>query len=295
MISLKQLHYFDLLAASGHFGQAAENAGISQPALSMQIRDLEAALGGALVERRSGGARLTALGAEVAARGRRILGEARDLEDLAFVQGPPLAGPLRLGVIPSIAPYLLPKLLGLARKQYPSLKLSVREAVTAALVEGLAAAELDAIVASLPLASDDIAEEAVFDDTFLLAAPKDSPHARRSPALAEAIAAEELLLLEDGHCLRDQALDVCHAIDPRRLKSFGATSLATLLELVAAGQGITLLPRLAAGAAAERRVRLVRFTDPEPKRTVAVAWRKNSPRLADFRALADLVREAGRG
>ena len=168
----------------------------------------------------------------------------------------------------------------------------MRETITAHLVEELADGGLDAIVASLPLEAGDFEEAAAFDDVFLLAAPAGSPHARQSPALAEAIAAEELLLLEDGHCLRDQALAVCHRIDPRRLRSFGATSIATVLQLVAAGQGITLVPQMAvdAGMSADPRLALVRFAAPEPYRTVGLAWRKASPRRAHFLALVKLLR-----
>ena len=295
MISLKQLRYLSALAATGHFGRAAQLAGISQPALSMQIRDLEKALDGRLVERTATGARLTELGADVAARATQVLAAVRDLEELAFSRGEVRGGPLRLGIIPSIAPYLLPRLLDAAGERYPLLRLTVRETVTRMLVDELAAGDLDAVVASLPLGNPDLTEAAAFDDPFLLAVPAGSPHAQRSPALADLISAEELLLLEDGHCLRDQALEVCAAIDPRRLRSFGATSLSTLLQLVAAGHGITLVPQLAvsAGAPADSRVKIIRFAEPAPRRTIAVAWRRNSPRERDFQALAALVRDAG--
>jgi len=177
------------------------------------------------------------------------------------------------------------------------LQLSVRETITETLVKELLAGELDAIVASLPLHSEDLAEEAAFEDVFLLAAPSDSPQALQSPALAELISADELLLLEDGHCIRDQALAVCRAIDPRRLRSFGATSFSTLLQLVATGHGVTLLPQLAvdAGIVADDRLAVVRFAEPEPRRTIGVAWRRRSPRERDFSALAGLVRDAGLG
>ena len=291
MITLRQLRYFHALAASGHFGRAAEASGISQPALSMQLRELEAALGGALVQRGPEGASLTELGRDVDSRATRILAAVRDLEDLAHTHEARLAGPLRLGIIPSMAPFLLPRLLAHAARAYPALQLIVRETITAHLVEELADGGLDAIVASLPLEAGDFEEAPAFDDAFLLAAPAGSPHARQSPALAEAIAAEELLLLEDGHCLRDQALAVCHRIDPRRLRSFGATSIATVLHLVAAGHGITLVPQMAvdAGISADPRLAVVRFAAPEPYRTVGLAWRKASPRRAHFLALVKLL------
>ena len=293
MLSLKQLRYFSALSDTRHFGRAAAVAGISQPALSMQIREMEKSLGGPLVERTGSGARLTELGADVAARAKDILAAVRDLEDLPFALNEPLVGPLRLGIIPSAAPFLLPRLLGAAAAAYPQLQLVVRETVTAQLVEELGDGGLDAIVVSLPLEFGDFEEEAAFDDTFLLAAPTGSRHTLRSPVLADMIDADELLLLEDGHCLRDQALAVCHRIDPRRLRSFGATSLSTVLQLVAAGQGITLVPQLAvdAGVLADPRLTLVRFAPPEPHRTIGLAWRKNAPRSADFRALAGLMRQ----
>jgi LysR family hydrogen peroxide-inducible transcriptional activator len=296
MISLRQLRYFQALAAVRHFGRAAEEAGISQPALSMQLRDLEKDLGGPLVERNPAGARLTGLGEEVARRASSILAAVRDLEDLAASRAGVLRGTLRLGVIPSVAPFLLPRLLASAATAYPRLELVIRETVTGQLVDELERGGLDAIVASLPLEMGDFAETAAFEDEFLLLAPVGSRHAARSPALAELIDAEELLLLEDGHCLRDQALAVCHRIDPRRLRSFGATSLATVVQLVAAGHGITLVPRLAvdSGLVADPRLSLVRFAPPAPRRMIGLAWRRNSPRDADFRALNEVLAAAGR-
>ncbi len=294
MLSLKQLRYFSALADSGHFGRAAAMAGISQPALSMQVREMEKSLGGLLVERTGAGARLTELGTDVAKRAKDVLAAVRDLEDLSFARDEPLAGRIRLGMIPSVAPFLLPRLLDRVAHRYPRLQLTMRETVTEQLAKELADGSLDAVVVSLPLEQGDFEEAPAFDDVFLLAAPVGSRHAARSPALAEMIDADELLLLEDGHCLRDQALAVCHRIDPRRLRSFGATSLSTVLQLVAAGQGITLVPQLAvdAGVLADPRLTLVDFAPPSPHRVIGLAWRKNSPRSEDFRALADLMRQA---
>jgi LysR family hydrogen peroxide-inducible transcriptional activator len=294
MITLRQLRYLEALAGARHFGRAAEAVGVSQPALSMQVRELEQSLGGQLVERRSTGVALTGLGEEVQQRASAILAAVRDLEAIAATQAGTLSGTLRLGIIPSLAPYLLPSLIAIAAARYPRLRLMVRETITRTLVTEVVAGDLDAIIASTPLGLAELEERAAFDDCFLLAAPTSSPHAARSPALAELIATDELLLLEDGHCLRDQALAVCAAIDPRRLRSYGATSLATVLHLVAAGQGVTLVPEIAADNAlrADRRLRLVRFADPEPHRTVGLAWRRSSPRTADFEALAALMAEA---
>jgi LysR family hydrogen peroxide-inducible transcriptional activator len=294
MITLRQLHYFDALATTRHFGRAAERVSVSQPALSMQIRELEAAFGEPLFQRSAGGANLTDLGQEVATRASGILAAVRDLDELIAARRETLSGSLRLGIIPSVAPYLLPSLLKLAAQEYPRLRLTVRETMTRSLADELLRGEIDAMVASVPLGFGDFAEEPAFVDPFLLAAPAGSPRAGRSPALAELIDTDELLLLEDGHCLRDQALAVCKAIDPRRLRSFGATSLSTLLELVAAGQGVTFVPQLAlsAGLMADRRLSFIRFAPPEPYRTVGLVWRRTSPRERDYKAFAELVRLA---
>lgn len=290
-LTLRQLRYFDALAAEGHFGRAAERVSVSQPALSVQIRDLETALGVALVERSAGGARLTAVGEGVAARARRILSEVGDLESFAQREHGVLAGPLRLGVIPSIAPYLLPKLLPRLALAFPRLQLSVRETVTATLSDELAAGDLDVIVASVPLGHAAFEEVAVFADPFLLAVPRDGPFSDAGVAEASQIAPESLLLLEDGHCLRDQTLAVCGTIDARRLRSSGVTSLSTILQLVAAGQGITLLPRIFLDSVAidETAIRLLRFAAPEPCRQVGVAWRRTNPRARDFAEIVGVI------
>jgi LysR family hydrogen peroxide-inducible transcriptional activator len=294
MMTLRQLRYFRALAATRHFGRAAEAAGVSQPALSMQLRELEADLGAPLVERTASGSVLTALGEEVARRAGDILAAVRDLEDLAASRRATLAAPLTVGIIPSVAPFLLPRLFATLATHYPDAQITVRETITATLLTELAAGDLDAVVVSLPLDDGRFDSVAAFDDAFLLAAPRGSPHTQRVPAVAELINADELLLLEDGHCLRDQALAVCRTIDPHRLRRIGATSLSTITQLVAAGQGITLLPQLAvdAGVLADPRLRLIPLADPAPHRTIGVAWRRRSPRERDFRALAEMVAEA---
>jgi LysR family hydrogen peroxide-inducible transcriptional activator len=219
----------------------------------------------------------------------------RDLEETAAAREGLLAGALRVGIIPSLAPYLLPALVTLAAQKYPRLKLTVRETVTRALTAELGTGALDVMIASLPLGVGELAERAAFEDRFLLAAPAGSIHTARAPASADLIQSEELLLLEDGHCLRDQALAVCGPAAAQHMRSFGATSLATILHLVAAGQGVTLLPEIAIETVrANPRIALVRFARPEPRRTIGVAWRRSSPRVEDFEALSKLVAEAGR-
>ncbi|MGD9739487.1 MAG: hydrogen peroxide-inducible genes activator [Bauldia sp.] len=294
MITTRQLRYFDALVRHGHFGRAADAVGVSQPALSTQIRELEAFLGGPLLERGSVDHRLTPLGTEVAERTASILAALRDLEEVGRGRAGMLSGPLRLGVIPSIAPYLLPRLLPLLQERHPALRLTLREAVTAVLVEELKSGALDAIVVSVPLGDPALAERAAAEDRFLLAVPSASPLARLERATADLVDADELLLLADGHCLRDQALAVCRRIDPNRLRGFGATSLTTILQLVAAGQGITLLPEVAAdeGVRADPRLKLLPFRDPQPGRVIGLAWRKGSPRQRDFAALTERIGEA---
>lgn len=290
-ITLRQLRYLDALAVEGHFGRAAERAAVSQPALSAQIRELEEALGCQLIERAASGARLTPAGQDIVTRGRRILAEVEDLEAFARAATDPAAGSLRLGIIPSIGPYLLPKLLSTLAEAFPALKVGVRETVTAGLIGELQAGALDLLIASLPLGDPSFVEVPVFTDSFLLATPATGPLSLGAFDRAADIPAETLLLLEDGHCLRDQTLASCGALDARRLTRAGVTSLATILQLVAAGQGITLLPELflAATPLDAGRVRLRRFSAPEPHRTIGLAWRRSSPLSALCERIADLT------
>lgn len=297
MVSLRQLRYLDALARFGHFGRAAEASAITQPALSMQIRELETHLGVALIERRRDGVRLTPAGREIVARGRAILTAVGDLETAAASFGRLLDGRFRLGIIPSIAPFLLPRLLPAVRASFPRLELALRETQTDILVTELLSGDLDAVMVSLPVDHPDIVSLALFEDAFLLAVPAEGMLARERAARPELLEREDLLLLEDGHCLRDQALKVCANVDPRRLSSYGATSLTTIVQLVANGQGVTLLPELfiEAEGAADSRVRLLRFADPAPKREVGLVWRRSSPRRADIEALGEVVRACRQG
>jgi LysR family hydrogen peroxide-inducible transcriptional activator len=289
MISLRQLRYFEALARTRHFGQAARLCAVSQPALSMQVKELESILGVALVERRAGAVALTRAGAEVAARAEAILAQVRDLGDFARAQGGVLAGPLRLGLIPSVAPYLLPGLLRAAARRHPDLDLSIRESQTAALLDELRRGELDAVVAALPLEGE-VEALALFDDPFLVAveasraegwAGEPDPRAR--------LARERLLLLEEGHCLRDQAIRYCGLPEPETRRALAAASLATIMSMVAAGHGVTLLPTLCASEAARPGIALVPFPDAPPRRTIGLAWRRSSARERDFLALAELL------
>jgi len=293
MITLKQLRYLTALAEHRHFGRAAEACAISQPALSMQIRGLERDLGVALVERRHGDVILTETGRELARRGEGLLAGAHDLVDFARLRSAPLTGALGLGVIPTLGPYVLPKLLPALQRHYPGLKVELRETQTKILVDELTRGALDVLLLALPLQEVDTASVALFDDPFLLAVPRDDPRPGGASVRAADIDLARLILLEEGHCLRDQALAFCAG--DRRDKSFGlgATSLATVLQMVANGYGITLLPQVALDVEArDERVKLLRFAPPTPKRVIGLAWRRSSPRKSDFLALGRIVVQA---
>jgi LysR family hydrogen peroxide-inducible transcriptional activator len=292
MVTLRQLRYLDALAESLHFGQAADACAISQPALSMQIKELEDELGASLVERRKSGIVLTAEGEEIVRRGRAILASTRDLIDYAKHRGRVLSGTLRLGAIPSIAPYLLPAALPRLQRRFPELVLQLRETITETLVRELIGGDLDLILVALPVDDPELETLPLFDDKFVLAArgAKTKKRASATKMLAE----ERLLLLEEGHCLRDQALSFCRLVSPEARESFGASSLATIMQMVAFGHGVTLLPEMAVASELRGRadIRLLRFPAPEPAREIGLAWRKTSPRKADFKAFASLLLDA---
>ncbi len=293
-VTLKQLTYFDALSRELHFGRAASGCAVTQPALSMQIQDLEQQLGVALVERTRQGVMLTEKGRVIADKARRILGEARDLIAYAQHTNRTLSGPLRLGVIPTVAPYLLAPLLPLARAEFPDLELFVRETQTHQIVAELASGKLDALLLALPVSHADIETLPLFTDRFVLALPKTRTIGARFRATNALIARERLLLLEEGHCLRDQALAYCDLRQASGIDTFGASSLSTLVEMVAAGFGVTLLPEICLAVEARGRdLDLARFEEPEPSRVLGLAWRATSPRKHDFRELARLVALAG--
>jgi LysR family hydrogen peroxide-inducible transcriptional activator len=292
-VTLKQLRYFDALARELHFGRAADACSVTQPALSMQIHEMEQNLGLALVERTRSGVQLTTKGQEIAARCSRILGDVRDLIAYAQHANSILAGTLRLGVIPSVAPYMLPPLLPLLREAYPDLELHVRETQTQVLTNELLEGKLDVLLLALPLKHPDLTNRALFEDKFLLAVPKDRKLTGGVRATKELIEHEHLLLLEEGHCLRDQALTYCSLQQVDAVNTFGASSLSTIVEMVSASFGITLLPEIAVGVEGRGRdITLVRFVEPEPFRTIGLVWRSTSPRTQDFEELGRLVAKA---
>ncbi|MDJ1156982.1 LysR substrate-binding domain-containing protein [Chelatococcus sp. SYSU_G07232] len=296
MITMRQLRYFEALSRHRHFGRAAEECAVTQPALSMQIQEFEAALGTPLVERRRGEAQITEVGQEVARRARDILAEVRDLAEYARAASGVLAGPFALGAIPSVAPYLLPTALPRIRESFPALELALRETQTATLAGELLGGRLDAILVSLPIDHPDLETMPLFEDVFLLAARADSRLARAGPVEPALLGGERLLLLEEGHCLRDQALAYCGGVSASAREQFGATSLSTVVQLVANGYGVTLVPEIAVPVevAGDARVALARFGAPQPQRVIGLAWRKSSPRTRDFAALGEVIAAAGR-
>ncbi len=293
MLSLKQLRYLDAIARHGHFGKAAAHCAVSQPALSMQIQELETELGVKLVERRRQGAQLTDAGREVARRAQRILNEVHDIGDFARQSQAPLSAPLRLGVIPTVAPYVLPALLPVLREAYPQLVLQLRETHTQQLVAELVDGTLDLLLLALPVEHTEIETLALAEDRFLLAMPPDRVLRGRIRTTPDLFKHDRLLLLEEGHCLRDQALAFCNLREADSVDTFGASSLATIVQMVANGMGLTFLPEISVKVeTAGGRVRIGRFMEPEPSRRLGLAWRASTPRKGDFKALGNLILDA---
>jgi LysR family hydrogen peroxide-inducible transcriptional activator len=293
MISTKQLRYFDAVARLGHFGRAAAQCGVTQPALSMQIAELEQRLGVDLIERRPKGLTLTPSGHEVARRAAKIMLDLRELSEFAASSAAHMSAPIRFGVIPTIAPYMLPRLLLLLRQRHPNLDLQIRESQTRTLLAELLEGSLDLLVLALPVEHPDIETSELRADRFLLAVPRDRTFGKRVRISPELFVNDRLLLLEEGHCLREQALSVCHLQPSGGRDTYGVTSLSTVVQMVASGLGLTLLPEISiAHETAKTDVKLIRFADPEPKRLLGLAWRKTSPRTRDFAELGRLVKDA---
>lgn len=294
MLSLRQLRYFAALADVLHFRKAAERCHVTQPALTTQIQALEATLGVQLVERTRRRVVLTPVGVEIDRRARDVLRRCDEIVEYARQQGDPLSGPLRFGVIPTIGPYVLPWLVPRVRERFPRLKLYLREDKTADLVAHLRSGKIDLALLALPVAADDLEDLALFDDPFVLAVPAAHPFAARTIVRPDHLKGKAALLLDDGHCLRDQALEVCglsRGLDDADLR---ATSLNTLVHMVANGLGMTLLPTLSLAVELPREgtIAVKNFAAPTPARKVGLLWRRSSARKADFRALGELIHSA---
>lgn len=297
MLTLRQLAYFEALAETRHFGRAAQRVHVSQPALSAQIAELEARLSCRLFERMRGAAILTEAGERLLPRARAVLAGVRSIEDEMAAGTGLLSGRLRAGMIPTLAPYLLPALVPALGQAFPNLEFGVREAITETLVDSLRGGDLDVAIAALPIDEPGLKHRYLFEDRFVMAVSDNERAVLDSPLNRHGLPLDRLLLLEEGHCLRDQALDVCGVHGEAALVQYGATSLTTLLQMVTHGMGMTLLPEIAIAAEAQQRpnLRLVRFAAPEPSRRIALFWRATSDRSRDFEAFADIVARIGLG
>ncbi|HEX4160685.1 MAG TPA: hydrogen peroxide-inducible genes activator [Rhizomicrobium sp.] len=287
-LSLRQLRYFQALARENHFRRAAEACAVTQPALSMQIRELEDALGVVLIERGGRQARLTKFGEEAATRINQILHAVDELGNLARASRGRLAGQFRVGMIPTIAPYLLPALIAGLARTHPAVNIHMREAITSRLIQELSEGRLDAAILALPVSEPSLTEIALFAENFLLvrpAAEENSPVPSR-----DKLHEMKLLLLEEGHCFRDQALSFCKMPTGRPREALDASSLSTLVQMVSAGLGVTVIPEMALSLETRSAaVSVVRFRDPQPSRRVGMVWRKASPLAGQLLQLSEVV------
>jgi len=290
-VNLRDLRYLVALADARHFGRAAEKSHVSQPTLSAQIRKLEDYLGVKLVERQPRKVQLTDVGERIVERARRILQDSDAMVELAKLSRDPLAGKLRVALIPTLGPYLLPRVAPKIRKALPKLQLLLFEYQTEPLLQRLREGEIDLGILALGVETQDFETRALFDEPFTVALPAGHALAKKPSLKLDDLTGETLLLLEDGHCLRDQALEACGRVDVRESQDFRATSLETLRQMVAAGLGVTLLPELATeGPFANARNLAVRpFAKPAPSRTIGAVWRKSSTRVPAIAAVCDAV------
>jgi len=291
-MNLRDLRYLVALAEHRHFGRAAAACFVSQPTLSTQIRKMEEQLEVTLVERAPRRVMLTPVGRDIAERARRILGEVDQIKETARRATDPEAGTIRLGIFPTLGPYLLPHVVPQVRKRFPRLELLLVEEKTEVILRRLREGRLDAGILALPLHDDQLHVEPLFDEPFVLAVPESHPFASRQSLRTDELAHESLLLLEDGHCLRDQALDVCQLAGAMEKPGFRATSLETLRQMVAANVGMTLLPTLAIKPPVARSdaIHLIRFEGKAPHRQIAMVWRRSSAMGDILQGLAEEFR-----
>ncbi len=292
-MNLRDLKYLVALADHKHFGRAAAACFISQPTLSTQIKKLEDELGISLVERAPRRIMLTPAGRDAAERARRIVADVEEMKEAARRSRNPEAGTVRLGIFPTLGPYLLPHVVPQVRSRFPALELLLVEEKTEVILRQLREGRLDAGVLALPLHDEQLHVESLFEEPFVLAVPEAHALARApGPLTMQDLSQESLLLLEDGHCLRDQALDVCHMAGAGEKSGFRATSLETLRQMVAANVGITLLPALAVKppVAPAQHIRLLPFRDPPPSRRIAMVWRRSSAMAEFLSRLAEVFR-----
>ena len=290
-MNLKDLKYLVALADTGHFGKAAERTFVSQPTLSAQLKKLEDYLGVTLIERQPKNVQLTEVGKQVVVRARRMLNEGDEIIALARNNTDPFAGRLKLALIPTIGPYLLPRVMPKVRKALPNLSLMLYEYQTEALLKKLRDGEIDLGIMALPAPQDGIESRELYREDFTVALPNGHALGAKSSIKIQDLKGHTLLLLEDGHCLRDQALEVCSRVDVREAEDYRATSLETLRQMVVAGLGITLLPEMAVESpyGSQRGLAIRPFGHPTPSRTVGAVWRKSSTREAAIGAVCDVM------
>jgi LysR family hydrogen peroxide-inducible transcriptional activator len=288
-MNLRDLRYFVALAELQHFGRAASACFVSQPTLSTQIRKLEDELGVALVERAPRKVMLTPAGREIAERARRIVSDVEQMKEAARRSQDPEAGTVRLGIFPTLGPYLLPHVVPRIRARFPKLELLLVEEKSDVLLARLREGRLDAGLLALPVHDEQLHAEFLFEEPFLLAVPEQHPLAARDSLTLKDLADQRLLLLEDGHCLRGHALDVCQLAGSGEKTGFQATSLETLRQMVAANVGVTLLPTLAVKPPVARsdNIRLLAFDDAQPSRRIAMVWRRSSAMAGFLQQLAE--------
>jgi LysR family hydrogen peroxide-inducible transcriptional activator len=288
-VTMKHLRYFEALSRHGHFGRAAEACSVSQPALSVQIKELEALLGAPLIERSPRLIRLSSLGEDLAKRAREILTAVDEIEDLVRASRRPLGGRLRIGVIPTVAPYLLPDLIKDLISHYPNLEVHPRESITKTLIRDLTAGCLDAAIVALPVSEPALHEEALFQEEFVLVRPRED--ADKPVPKPENLREMRLLLLEEGHCFRDQALAVCDSQSSLPRNVMQGSSLSTLVQMVGVGIGVTLIPEMAVSIeAGSAPVSVARLPPPRPLRTIGMVWRKTTPFSDQFQLIATRLR-----
>jgi len=295
-ISLRSLGYLVSLAEERHFGRAADRCFVSQPTLSAQVKKLEEQLGGQLVERTQRRVMMTTLGSEVVERARRVLQGVEEIVTLTESRQDPLAGELRLGLIPTVAPYLLPRVAAVLKKRLPRLRLMLLELQTEELLQQLRQGSLDMAILARPFADEGLTSEDLYQEDFLVALPGDHKLARQEHISIADLDDQTVLLLAEGHCLRDQALEVCGRVSVREPQDFRATSLETLRQMVAAGIGMTLLPALAIDedASPESSLAVRPFNAPRPNRMITAAWRGTSARTATMHQVGEVIRDTMR-
>jgi LysR family hydrogen peroxide-inducible transcriptional activator len=291
-LTLRQLRYFEALTHHRHFGRAADACAISQPALSVQIKELEEMLGLQLFERSARQVRLTGFGEDFSVRVRDILRSVDELGDMARASRQGFMGRLRIGVIPPIAPYLLPRIIGNLSARFPALEIHVRETLTSTLLQELTEGRLDTAILALPISEPAFFEVPLFSEEFVLVRP-DTDKDKPVPS-AEKLREMRLLLLEEGHCFRDQALSFCHIQSNLPREGLDGSSLSTLVQMVGAGIGVTLIPEMAVDVETRSApVSVAGFADPKPSRTVGMIWRKTNPLADQLQQIAEVVREVG--